>query len=96
MYLVLLIPIFALFIVGWDWGRWILLLTFSTISFVAFEGKGSSKIKVYKRSIMLTQIIMIAIFLASVMVHVPNCCVQPWGGFTTFDLINANLLKLLN
>jgi hypothetical protein len=92
----LLVPIFTLFIVGWDWGRWILLLTFSTISIAAFEGKAISKFKIHQKSTILTQIIMVAIFLASVMVKVPNCCVQPWIGFTTFDLISVNLQKLLN
>ena len=92
----LLVPIFTLFIVGWDWGRWILLLTFSTISIAVFEGKAISKFKIHQKSTILTQIIMVAIFLASVMVKVPNCCVQPWTGFTTFDLISVNLQKLLN
>lgn len=90
----LLLPLGLLFFVGWDWGRWILLVTFSVIALTYFQDMESPKLNM-QFSIKALCSILIGILILSVTVKVPNCCVQEWTGFTTLELISNNVKEIL-
>jgi len=96
--LLIVSPVFSLFIVGWDWGRWIILLTFAFISLSLFNSRlNSPSLQILDRSkkIRISLVAsLFAILFFMISVRVPNCCVQPWYGFTTFDQIVQNVTEL--
>lgn len=96
--LLIVSPVIFLFVVGWDWGRWIILLTFASISLSLLNSRLDSSIsqnldRPNKIRISLVASLF-AILLLMISVRVPNCCVQPWYGFTTFDQIVQNVMEL--
>lgn len=89
----LILPLGALFIVGWDWGRWILLVTFSVIALLYFQDIQTSKLK-QQFPVKILCFILLGIVILAVSVKVPNCCVQEWTGFTTLELISNNVREI--
>lgn len=94
----LISPIFSLFFVGWDWGRWIILLTFAVISLCLINSRIYTEKDLMsqkaKSMTFATLVWVLAIVFLMICLRVPNCCVQPWYGFTTFDQIVENLSAL--
>jgi hypothetical protein len=69
----LLTPILSLFLLGWDWGRWIFILTFSIISILPIISR-NQRIKVNQHRATLFLIPIVVIF--SLLWQTPECCTR--------------------
>lgn len=69
----LVTPIFSLFILGWDWGRWIYILTFSVVSVMPVISRNQDDdIEQPKTTLFL--IVLVVVF--SLLWHTPECCTR--------------------
>lgn len=103
-YMALLIsitPLMALFVLGWDWGRWIVIISFVTFSMLIALDKSSIDLEpicvkpskcVMTRETTLGALLVLFIYLVSLMWQIPSCCPQGLKGFASPVL--ARIIKV--